>query len=196
LKVCNISAQFSESLFVKNLSAQVDVIIHAYGILLALPLILDDDERIEYLSLGAGTGGKKYDLSTSKRVAEFKFAKWSKNRNAIRQNNIFTDYLELTIDKESPGKRKYIYCYSANAVKRFLSTSKRSLESVLSKNSINKRHTKYQQDFITIKGFYDAHKDKDVRVEIVCLEKILIGCQHCENANCYDIGEQSCLAQS
>ena len=38
----------------KQLTSQIDVTIHALGILLCLPYILKDGETIEYISLGAG----------------------------------------------------------------------------------------------------------------------------------------------
>lgn len=169
LKQNNIPALFSEKLLLKSLSTQIDLAIHAYGILLALPQILDNNEKIEYLSLGAGNTGKPFDISTSKRIAEFKFSKWSKSRNAIRQNNIFKDFLELALDNNG-GKKKYIYCYSAVATIKFLSGSKRTLKSVLSRNSINKKYPEYQQKYKTVKDFYHDFKDE---VEIVDLENIL-----------------------
>ena len=170
LKSYNISALFAENLFVKSLSAQVDVAIHAYGILLALPLILDSDESIEYLSLGAGNTGKPYDVSTTKRVAEFKFAKWNKKNNVIRQNNLFTNFLELAIDKKTKTRKKYIYCYNSDAVTTFLETSGRSLESVLSRNSKNKKYPAIASKFKTVKSFYEQYKNE---VFIESLEKIL-----------------------
>jgi len=170
LKQYNIPALFAEKLLIKSLSAQIDVAIHAYGILLALPQVLDNDEKIEYLSLGAGNTGKPFDVSTSKRVAEFKFSKWSESRNAIRQNNIFKDFLELALSDENSGRKKYIYCYSAAAIIKFLSSSRRNLESVLSRNSINKKHEEYQQRYNTVKDFYNDFKDE---VQIVDLENLL-----------------------
>jgi hypothetical protein len=66
----DISNVLAEKLCIKRLSAQVDVAIHAYGILLALSKIMEDGEVIEYLSLGAGSTCKAYDVATSKRLAE------------------------------------------------------------------------------------------------------------------------------
>jgi hypothetical protein len=39
----------------KRAASEINVIIHAIGILLCLPHILEPDERVQYLSLGAGT---------------------------------------------------------------------------------------------------------------------------------------------
>ena len=168
LKEQNIRALFAERLFVKGLSAQIDTYIHAYGILLALPKILDPDEQIVELSLGAGTGGKPFDLVTTKRIAEFKFARWSDHGNAIRQNNIFKDYVQLVLEKSN--KIKCIYCYDADKVKHFLETSGRNLESVFSKNSIHKKYPDIQHEYLTVRDFY---ADYQAEVEIVELENLL-----------------------
>lgn len=167
-------ATFRDKMAVKRLSAQIDVLIHAYGMLLALPRILEDDETIEYLSLGAGNTGKPFDLVTSKRIAEFKFAEWDGRHNTIRQNNIFTNFLELAIDTDSTGKAKYIYCLSADKVIRFLSKSERSLSSVLSRVSINMHHEDIQEEYKTVNVFYHTYKDE---VKIVDLSKYLDFCE-------------------
>ena len=61
------------ALEVKSASAQIDVVIHAVGILVSLPYILEPGEKIRSLSLGAGNTGRDFDLETDDRVAEFKF---------------------------------------------------------------------------------------------------------------------------
>src|SRR5438552_3747247 len=61
------------ALELKNLAGQINVLIHAAGILTALPSILEDREVIQSLSLGAGNTGRPFDLETNRRVAEFKF---------------------------------------------------------------------------------------------------------------------------
>ncbi len=60
----------------KRLAGQINVTIHALGVLLCLPHILEPAERVEYVSLGAGNTGRKFDLETNHRVAEFKFIRW------------------------------------------------------------------------------------------------------------------------
>src|SRR5882724_4222609 len=61
---------------IKQLAGQINVVIHALGILLCLPHILRPGEVIEYVSLGAGNTGRAFDLETNLRVAEFKFIHW------------------------------------------------------------------------------------------------------------------------
>ena len=55
----------------KRMAGQVDVTIHALGILLCLPHILEAGETVEYVSLGAGNTGRRFDLETNLRIAEF-----------------------------------------------------------------------------------------------------------------------------
>jgi hypothetical protein len=160
----------AEKLHIKQLSAQVDVAIHAYGILLALSEIMEDGEVIEYLSLGAGNTGKAFDVATSKRIAEFKFAMWDGGSNTIRQNGIFKDFLELAINTKSEGKVKQIYCLSADDVIRFLSSSERSLASVLSRNPMNKKYPEIQAQYKTVKAFYQSYKNE---VEILELNSYI-----------------------
>ena len=69
----------------KRLVGQINVTIHALGILLCLPHVLEDGERVEYLSLGAGNTGRPFDLETDRRVAEFKFINWRGGPESIRQ---------------------------------------------------------------------------------------------------------------
>tara|TARA_R110000787_G_scaffold187146_7_gene299062 strand:+ start:7103 stop:7471 length:369 start_codon:yes stop_codon:yes gene_type:complete len=61
---------------IKAVAGQINVIIHAAGILCALPHILVEGEKVEETSLGAGNTGKRFDITTNKRVAEFKFIDW------------------------------------------------------------------------------------------------------------------------
>ena len=160
----DVPGLLTEKLYIKQLAVQVDVAIHAYGILLALSKIMLDGEVIEYLSLGAGNTGKAFDVATSKRIAEFKFAKWDNGSNTIRQNGIFKDFLELALNTKSDGRVKQIYCISASDVIKFLSNSERSLASVLSRNPANKKYPEIQAQYKTVKAFYNAYEDK---VEII-----------------------------
>ncbi len=116
---------------VKRLAGQVNVIIHALGILLCLPKVLKPGENIEYVSLGAGNTGKPFDLETNHRVAEFKFIAWQGGPEAIRQNSLFKDFYCLA--EYDSSKSKHLYVLGTEFPLRFLG-SRRSLESVLSKN--------------------------------------------------------------
>lgn len=50
------------ALLIKRVSGQINVLVHAIGILNALPRILEPGEIVESLSLGAGNTGRPYDL--------------------------------------------------------------------------------------------------------------------------------------
>jgi hypothetical protein len=93
---------------IKKLAGQIDVKIHALGILLCLQELLSPGEIIESVSLGAGNTGKKFDLKTSLRVAEFKFINWQGGPESIRQNSLFKDFYGLAED--TSNRSKYLSC--------------------------------------------------------------------------------------
>lgn len=59
------------ALAVKAIAGQINVVIHTLGILVSLPFILEEDKVVETLSLGAGNTGRRHDLETDRRIAEF-----------------------------------------------------------------------------------------------------------------------------
>ena len=123
----------------KRTAGQINVLIHTIGILLSLPEILEKDEVVEYLSLGAGNTGRPFDLETNHRVAEFKFINWQGGAESIRQNSLFKDFY-LLAEYETP-KRKYLYVLGKKHPMKFLNGG-RSLESVMSRN--NKLWSEFQ----------------------------------------------------
>ena len=72
-----------------------------------LPHILEPDERIEYVSLGAGNTGKAFDLETDRRNAEFKFINWRGGSEAIRENTLFKDFYLMA--EHETHKLKFLY---------------------------------------------------------------------------------------
>ena len=170
LKKENIGKELFESaMTIKRMAGQINVIIHAIGILVALPHILDSDEQIESLSLGAGNAGKAFDLETSKRVAEFKFISWQGGPEAIRQNSLFVDLFNLASCKSE--KKKCLYLVGMAIPKRFL-MGRRNLKSVLSKNrSAYDRFFKiYGNKYSCVVDYYNDVKDA---VEIVDLTALV-----------------------
>lgn len=149
----------------KRLAGQVNVTIHALGILLCLPHILEPDERVEYVSLGAGNTGRDFDLETNVRVAEFKFIRWRGGAESIRQNSVFKDYL-LLAEYPTP-KRKHLYLLGTDHALRFLRGG-RALSSVLSRN--DKLHrmfvARFGESFRTVGDYYGVHSDA-VQIEDV-----------------------------
>lgn len=115
----------------KRLAGQINVTIHALGILLCLPHILTPDEKVEYLSLGAGNTGRKFDLETNIRVAEFKFIHWRGGAESIRQNSVFKDFF-LMAEDPTP-KQKHLYLLGTEHALKFFRGG-RAISSVLSRN--------------------------------------------------------------
>src|SRR5260370_38525763 len=92
----NINTRLFESAFyIKRQFGQIDEVIHATGILLALPKILLPDEEICGLSLAACNTGHHFDLETTHRIAGFTFISWRGGPQVIRQNKIFKDFFFL-----------------------------------------------------------------------------------------------------
>jgi hypothetical protein len=116
---------------IKQLVGQINVVIHALGILLCLPNILRAGEIIDYVSLGAGNTGRAFDLETNQRIAEFKFIRWRGGAESIRQNSLFKDFYEMA-ECETP-KEKYLYVLGTEHSEKFFNGG-RALSSVLSRN--------------------------------------------------------------
>ncbi|HEX8696983.1 MAG TPA: hypothetical protein VF746_31485 [Longimicrobium sp.] len=112
----------------KRIAGQLYVAIHALGILLCLPHLLEPGETVEYVSLGAGNTGRAFDLETDRRIAEFKFVRWRGGSESIRQNALFKDFF-LLAEHPTP-KRKYIYVLETERPLKFLNGG-RALRSVL-----------------------------------------------------------------
>lgn len=140
----------------KRLAGQINVTIHALGILHSLPHILEPDERIHYVSLGAGNTGRAFDLETNLRVAEFKFIRWRGGPESIRQNSVFKDYL-LLAENPTP-KRKYLYLLGTEQALKFLRGG-RALSSVLSRNDKLRKMfaERFGDTFPTVGDYFAAH---------------------------------------
>lgn len=152
-----------EAAFVlKSAACQVNVLIHALGILIALPHILSHDERVEALSLGAGNTGRLFDLETTHRVAEFKFIRWRGGPEAIRQNSLFKDFFYLAEAKTE--KQRFLYLLELDRPLRFL-TGRRALPSILSKDQKLRDdfHALYSEDFAVVSEYF-AHRCDRVKL--------------------------------
>jgi hypothetical protein len=159
------------ALEVKRVAGQINVIVHALGILTSLPHILEPGETVESLSLGAGNTGRDHDLTTNLRVAEFKFIEWRGGSETIRQNGLFADLFNL--DADPAAKRKMLYVVGLEQPLRFLA-NQRSLVSVMSRNAPLARRfqERYGDRFTTIRDYYESVRDQ---VEIVDLATIVPG---------------------
>jgi len=138
----------------KRVAGEINVVIHAIGILLCLPHILEPDERVEYLSLGAGNTGKAFDLETNLRVAEFKFIHW-RGADAVRQNGLFKDIYLLA--EHVTTKRKFMYVLETGRPLDFLRGG-RALSSVMAGNKKlrDRFQERYGDQFATVGDYFSA----------------------------------------
>lgn len=145
------------ALVLKQTAGQVNVLVHAIGILLALPHILEDHEGILSLSLGAGNTGKFFDLETTHRVAEFKFINWKGGSESIRQNQLFKDFYLLA--EHDTSKRRCLYIVGKTHPLKFLQGG-RSLASVMGRNNKLWRDFKrrYGERFSLVSEYYEYRK--------------------------------------
>jgi hypothetical protein len=153
----------------KRLAGQINVTIHALGILLSLSHILEDGEHVEYVSLGAGNTGRPFDLETNYRVAEFKFIDWRGGPESIRQNSIFKDFFMLA---ENPTpKRKYLYLRSTHHALKFFRGG-RSISNVLSRGDKVRELflSRFGDRYAKVREYYGAHEEA---VRIVDVSKWL-----------------------
>jgi hypothetical protein len=149
----------------KRLAGQINVTIHALGILLCLPHVLEKGEQVSYVSLGAGNTGRKFDLETDRRVAEFKFIHWQGGAETIRQNSLFKDFFLLS--EADTNKSKYLYVLGTKHPLKFFN-GRRALQSVLSKDNKIRTlfYSRFGERFSTVREYYELHGAR-VRIEDV-----------------------------
>ena len=142
----------------KRVAGQINVVIHALGILVCLPRLLEPGETVEYVSLGAGNTGRSFDLETNRRVAEFKFIWWQGGPETIRQNAIFKDFYLLA--EHATEKRKFLYVLGTEYPLKFFN-SKRSLSSVLKGNvgMAQEFQATFGDRFRTVREYYDTRRN-------------------------------------
>jgi hypothetical protein len=159
------------ALAIKRVAGQINVVVHALGILTALPYILDPGETVDSLSLGAGNTGREHDLTTNLRIAEFKFIDWRGGSETIRQNGLFADLFNLVVDPTP--KHKSLYVVGLDHPLEFLN-GRRSLVSVMSRNShLAKRFQAIRvEGLVTVADYFASVQGQ---VEIVDLAGIVPG---------------------
>ena len=160
LKEARISTDTLKSaLNLKTKLGQLHVLIHSLGILLSLPYILENNENIQSISLGAGNTGRNFDLTTDHRVAEFKFIQWRGGSESIRQNNIFKAFLHHLWD--TSGKKRQLFLTGTDEALSFFRGG-RALPSILSKDQATKSRfeSKYGQQFSVVGEFYKKYESQ------------------------------------
>src|SRR5947208_16338951 len=91
----------------KLIAAEINVAIHAVGILISLPSLLNEGEKVEKLSLGASNIGKAFDVQMDSRVAEFTFINWQGGSESARKKKIFKDFFFLP--EANTDKQRFLY---------------------------------------------------------------------------------------
>ena len=160
---------FKAALAIKQISNQIHVTVHTLGIMLSLPYILKPDEIILELSLGAGSAGKDFDLSTDLQIAEFKFIQWQERGNAVRLKNVFKDFFYLS--EYDTQKKKRLYVINKEYTLRFLNGDRTI-------RKITNHREKFGSDFAEKHGdrfnkIYEYYQYMKDEVEIVDLLEIL-----------------------
>lgn len=98
--------------------------IHAAGITLALPHLLEPGETLRRPSLAAGNDlTRPFDVETDRRAMEFKFARWT-GSDAMRQRGVAKDFVHLAELRD--GRRAELYVLGRRPVK-FLTTSQATM---------------------------------------------------------------------
>lgn len=159
-RVRGIDESFMDSaISIKRVAGQINVIIHAAGILKSLSGLLQPDEKVESVSLGAGNTGRNFDLETNLRVAEYKFIDWQGGSESIRQNGIFKDFFELA--EFETNKKKYLYVVGTEYPIKFFNGG-RALTSVLSRHPkiLARIQAKYGENISRVCDYYNIKKDK------------------------------------
>ena len=166
----NIDSSLIEAGFeITHSAAQINVIIHAVGMLVSLPHILQTGETVESLSLGAGNTGRKFNLITNLRVAEFKFIEWQGGSESARQNTVF--YAFFTLAEHDSSRKRCLYLLGTDEALKFLQ-GKRSLESVLKKNQTirDQFYARYDKQFSVVSDYYKTKRDV---VDILDLRSVI-----------------------
>ena len=124
---------YEAAIIIKKASAQINEIVHAFGIINCLPSILQEGEIVESLSLASAASGEGIDLVTNIRIAEFKFSEWQKsNANGTRKRAICADYVSLLLNDDP--RKKELYVFDAERISLYLQSKKAEWKHVLSKH--------------------------------------------------------------
>lgn len=153
---------------VKEASAQIDVILHAIGMLLSLPYVLAEGERVEVSSIGAGNAKSAFDLVTNMQVAEFKFSSWQGGSESIRKKSFFEDYYKLV--REQTAKAKRLYLLGTEIPLRFLMGRSRAHRMLDKNKSLADDFQHNHNESITVGEYHRQHLDE---VELVDLTKMV-----------------------
>jgi hypothetical protein len=156
------------ALLVQQHTGRVNDFVRAAMIVRALPKILEPGERIlKRPSLASGNdGGRKFDLETDRRVAEFKAGQWP-GCGAMRKRMLVADLVGLVLERGD--RRAELYVLGSLPID-YLRTSTSTVEWALGHSSPHLRQA-YEQRFgsaaLTV-GQFTAGPGADVVLRDLC----------------------------
>jgi hypothetical protein len=93
---------------VRKQLGRINDVVHAAAIALALPHLLEPDEKLGHPSLAAGNDpSRPYDIETDRRVAEFKLGRWT-GADAMRKRQLVKDFVHLAADPTDRIRDLYV----------------------------------------------------------------------------------------
>lgn len=155
------------ALTVRESLGRLNDLIHAAGIVLALPHLLEEGEEISVRpSLAAGNDPRRpFDLETNRRVAEFKLARW-RGADAMRKRQTFKDLVMLAADRTSRRAELFVVGPEPG---RFLRTSRATAAWALDRTPHARRV--FEESFGSLDlsvAQFTAHHAGHVRVTDLC----------------------------
>ena len=177
---------YRAALALKALAGEVDVLLHAIGITVALPHVLLPDERVISVSVdhdGAGTAGAAGlgvgDLVTDRQIAEFTFIRWHPTKgNGAREVKLLRDLIKLDLldDSLAEGRRRVLYVTGAAPVERFLA-GRTTVEKKLGRNAdvLTRLKDRYSDDLPRLGDYWRNLAGRVELVDLHTLSPDLIG---------------------
>jgi hypothetical protein len=159
---------------IKSVAGRINDIVHALGILVSLPKIIREDEKIISMSLGAGNTGRLWDLETDRQVAEFKLIRWQGGSESIRQNGLFKDFFSLA--EYETDKARRLYVLGIEHPKKFL-LGGRSIDSIVSRNATLAKEfrEKYGNRFTRVREYFEQRRHQVELVDLIPIVPELAG---------------------
>jgi hypothetical protein len=115
-------------LIARDMFGRLNDIVHAVAITVALPLLLEPGEVIESVSLAAGNSPERpFDLSTNRRIAEFKLSRWD-GHDTARKLQLAKDLVHLAADES--GRRAQLFVLDERPLE-FVNRSRSLIENLL-----------------------------------------------------------------
>jgi hypothetical protein len=177
---------YRAALALKALAGEVDVLLHAIGITVALPYVLTRGERVVSVSVdhdGAGTAGAAGlgvgDLVTTHQIAEFTFIRWHPTKgNGAREVKLLRDLIKLDLldDSLAAGRRRVLYVTGSKPVERFLA-GRTTIEKKLGRGAdvLAKFKEHYGDEFPRLGSYWTHLAGRVELVDLHALSPDLIG---------------------